>query len=73
MKKFLCMAAAAVLLFVSAGCNRHEALPLISFEGMDMAHNSQNSLDWAGVYQGILPCADCEGFDTVITLNWDET
>lgn len=32
-------------------------------------HNSQNSLDWAGVYKGVTPCADCEGINTEITLN----
>ena len=36
-------------------------------------HNSQNSLDWAGIYQGQLPCADCSGINTVITLNMDGT
>jgi uncharacterized lipoprotein NlpE involved in copper resistance len=36
-------------------------------------HNSQNSLDWQGIYKGILPCADCEGIETTITLNTDDT
>jgi len=35
------------------------------------AHTSQNSLDWAGTYKGVLPCADCEGIQTSITLNED--
>lgn len=34
---------------------------------------SQNALDWNGVYEGILPCADCEGIKTTITLNQDLT
>jgi len=34
-------------------------------------HNSANSLDWAGVYKGVLPCADCEGIETSLTLNMD--
>lgn len=34
---------------------------------------SQNALDWNGVYQGVLPCADCEGIKTTITLNQDLT
>ena len=37
----------------------------------DPAHNSENSLDWAGSYAGVLPCADCAGIETVITLNVD--
>jgi len=36
-------------------------------------HNSRISLDWAGVYQGVLPCADCEGIKTSITLKSDNT
>ena len=32
-------------------------------------HTSQNSLDYLGVYKGVLPCADCEGIQTTITLN----
>ena len=36
-------------------------------------HNSENSLDWHGVYEGLLPCADCEGIKTLITLNEDNT
>ncbi|OEY71738.1 copper resistance protein NlpE [Salegentibacter salarius] len=34
----------------------------------DNAHNSQNSLDWDGVYEGVLPCEDCEGIETSIRL-----
>lgn len=34
---------------------------------------SQNALDWNGVYQGVLPCADCEGIKTTIILNQDLT
>lgn len=39
----------------------------------DAAHNSRNSLDWAGVYEGVLPCADCPGIQTRLTLNRDES
>lgn len=35
----------------------------------DTAHNSQNSLDWTGVYKGILPCKDCDGIETSIQLD----
>jgi uncharacterized lipoprotein NlpE involved in copper resistance len=42
-------------------------------EVADPAHNSRNSLDWAGVYKGTLPCADCEGIQEEIRLNDDLT
>lgn len=37
------------------------------------ADNSMTSLDWAGTYKGVTPCADCEGIETMITLNSDKT
>ena len=35
--------------------------------------SSRTSVDWAGSYHGVLPCADCEGIDTTITLSRDLT
>ncbi|GHB72527.1 hypothetical protein GCM10007390_28240 [Persicitalea jodogahamensis] len=40
---------------------------------MDDGHNSRNSLSYTGTYKGMLPCADCAGVETVITLNEDGT
>lgn len=34
-------------------------------------HNSQNSLDWAGSYIGIEPCASCEGIKTTLKISED--
>lgn len=34
-------------------------------------HNSMNGMDWSGTYKGTLPCADCEGIETTLTLNTD--
>src|SRR5215472_17975936 len=36
-------------------------------------HNSRISLDWAGIYEGILPCTDCPGTKIRLTLNYDGT
>lgn len=36
-------------------------------------HNSRISLDWNGIYQGAVPCADCEGIQTKIILFKDGT
>lgn len=36
-------------------------------------HSSKNSLDWAGTYTGTLPCADCSGIVTKISINDDLT
>ena len=37
----------------------------------DATHNSRNAVDWAGVYRGMIPCADCEGIEQEITLSPD--
>ena len=36
-------------------------------------HNSRNSLDWAGTYRGVVPCADCPGIATTLTINLDQS
>ncbi len=33
--------------------------------------NSMTSVDWPGTYQGILPCADCEGIKTQLLIGKD--
>jgi copper homeostasis protein (lipoprotein) len=40
---------------------------------IDNAHNSKNSLDWAGVYTGTIPAADGEGINVRLRLNSDQT
>lgn len=34
---------------------------------------AKSSIDFIGSYKGVLPCADCEGIETLITLNPDES
>lgn len=34
---------------------------------------SQNALDWAGEYQGMIPCASCKGIQTHIILRADNS
>lgn len=40
---------------------------------MSTEHTSQTALDWAGIYQDTLPCADCPGILTTVKLYEDET
>lgn len=40
---------------------------------VDSGQNAQNALNWIGIYEGKLPCADCAGIDTTLTLNEDGT
>lgn len=34
---------------------------------------AETSLDWAGKYKGVLPCADCEGIEMELELKSDKT
>ena len=62
------MTRALVLMLAAllAGCmpRQDAAMP-------DAAHNSRNALDWAGVYEGVMPCADCPGIRMRLTLYKD--
>lgn len=40
---------------------------------VDLEHTSENSVDWVGIYDGTIPCADCEGIKTTIELRDDRT
>lgn len=57
-----------VLLGACSGEKGNEATPVPATVTAPDMHNSQNALDWAGVYQGILVCADCAGIKTRLTL-----
>lgn len=39
-------------------------------KGLD-GHTSINSLDWQGTYEGTLPCEDCDGILTELTISTD--
>ncbi|MCO6497085.1 MAG: copper resistance protein NlpE N-terminal domain-containing protein [Chitinophagaceae bacterium] len=73
MKKiFLLLTIASMAVFTS--CNSgSEAKTETETEAISDGHNSQNSLDWAGIYQGTLPCADCAGIKTTLELKNDNT
>lgn len=57
---------------IIAGCNDapktvtekiEETVPSVN------EHTSENSLSWAGVYEGVLPCADCPGIAVKLELD----
>lgn len=78
MKQFLLLA--SLILFIT-GCKSNiedpgevNAEELIPFNASQIdAHNSRNSLDWEGSYTGVLPCEDCVGIDTFITIDGEHT
>lgn len=80
MKKSILVTGFAISLFAFISCNEVPKNQPVSAEqsiktdsAVSDGHNSANSLDIAGTYTGILPCADCEGIKTEIILNKDLT
>lgn len=69
MKKIILVAAATALL---AACSPTEPQQTqASQTTASVADTSQNALDWQGIYTGMLPCADCSGIKTTLTLQND--
>jgi len=76
----LCLSTAILIFLTLVSCKKSENVEreidskaVIETMGNDLEefsddHNAQNSLDYMGVYKGILPCADCEGIETIVEL-----
>lgn len=82
MKKSLITLSLFAIASITISCNEakeetviEEVKEVIKTDGLaaDNAHNSMNSLDWEGTYTGTLPCASCEGIETELVLNYDNT
>ena len=71
MKRMLTAFACMLLLLGVAGCAVIATKP--DEAPIDAVHNSRNSLDWAGVYAGIIPAASGPGINVAITLREDLT
>jgi len=69
MKTKLLITAIAAVVFFACKTQKNGETNLTT----DAAHNSRNSIDWAGTYRDTLPCADCEGILTEIVLRNDLT
>jgi heat shock protein HslJ len=68
----------ALFVVALAGCQPEKStdLPAAPSAEADPApvidmHTSRTALDWAGVYEGLLACADCPGIHTRLTLEPD--
>ncbi len=63
-----------VILVTSCNSGKKNETQIVEDQPMEsMEENSMNALDWSGTYEGELPCADCEGIKTVLTINQDKT
>lgn len=73
MKRLLFPAMIAAAVIALGACATSPGGGAAAVATPDPAHNARNALDWAGVYHGVLPCADCPGIETVIVLAEDGT
>lgn len=82
MKKYI--ASFAILaLGVVVGCQKNSSSETVTTSQSDTVaventhlptgDTSENAIDWSGTYEAILPCADCPGIKTILTLNPDKT
>lgn len=55
------------------GNTQVEVRNLINEPVLSSPDNSQTALDWTGTYFNVLPCASCEGIETWLTLNPDQS
>lgn len=62
----------ALLVFTLMSCSNQNKKETDETTNIDTevidSHTSQTSLDWAGVYTGVFPCADCEGIEVELEL-----
>jgi heat shock protein HslJ len=56
------------MLGTSACKQKEQANTASSSEIYSGPDNSENSVDWDGIYTGVIPCADCPGIQVQITL-----
>ncbi|GHV17621.1 hypothetical protein FACS189493_5550 [Spirochaetia bacterium] len=63
MRKMFLVFAAALSFFGLGACGS-------TGKAIDAAHNSRNSVNWAGVYRGVVPAADGPGINVEITLDY---
>ena len=72
MKKNTCI---VLLIFFSViSCQKQtKTSEVVTNDTIIKSDNSQNSLDYFGIYKGILPCADCKGIETTLELKENKT
>lgn len=75
MKIFVLVVVAAIAMSSCSGNKQADNAQASGTEAVEVPdmHNAQNSLDYYGIYEGILPAADCPGIQNTLTLNKDNT
>ena len=61
------------LIIVSCASNKSEKEVEDKNPQICNLHNAENSLDYCGTYNGIIPAADCPGINVTLSINKDKT
>ena len=70
-RKFVFVLSVACLSFGLIACKSKGESP--NQTQITIVDNSETSLDWEGTYSGVIPCADCTGIETQLSLKGDNT
>ena len=52
---------------------KNDTILVTKEDNLPIGDTSETSVDWDGTYLATLPCADCPGIDSRLTLNKDKT
>jgi len=67
-RNFIILSSLLLLISGFYGCKSKQETTAETPSPVYIGDNARNNLDWAGTYVGTLPCADCEGIETRLTL-----
>lgn len=62
-----------VVLGTSIGCSQNGSSDETDTATQEVTEEQSAQPEWLGIYEGTLPCADCEGIKTSIELKGDNT
>lgn len=72
MKQLTTLYSILMILIISSSCKQtgkhNEEIVDNKMNTTTEKHTALNSLNWEGKYAGTVPCADCEGIETTLTL-----
>jgi heat shock protein HslJ/uncharacterized lipoprotein NlpE involved in copper resistance len=71
MKRISLITVATLLALITTSCGSGNRSKQETTADIPTGDNSMVSVDWQGLYTGVIPCADCEGIQTLIRLNDD--
>jgi heat shock protein HslJ len=68
---FIVLTSTVIMVSIFYGCKSKQAVEAEKPSPVYIGDNVRNNLDWSGTYTGVLPCADCSGIETRLSLYKD--